>query len=61
MGAVLGVAVGLVIGFVAGWLIRDTQSRPLTPPGERFGIGVPEDWHRRQIGEGVDSGDPRAD
>ena len=48
MSAVLGLVVGLVIGFIVGWLIRDTQSRPLIAPGERFGVGVPEDWHRRQ-------------
>ena len=50
MGAVIGVLVGLVVGFIIGWLIRDTQSRPLRAPGERFGVGVPEEWHRRQQG-----------
>ena len=51
MGAVIGVGVGLVVGFIVGWLIRDAQSRPLTPPDESFGIGVPGDWHSRQRGD----------
>jgi gas vesicle protein len=55
MGAVIGVLVGLVIGFIAGWLVRDARSRPLTPPGERFGIGVPAEWHRRQTESASDS------
>jgi len=61
MGTVIGVVVGLVIGFVVGWLIRDTQSRPLTPPGERFGLGVPGEWHRRQMSEGTQSGERSTD
>jgi len=56
MGAVIGVLVGLVVGFIAGWLVRDARSRPLTPPGERFGIGVPAEWHRRQTERAPGSG-----
>jgi len=41
MFAIVTLAVGLVIGFVLGWLVRDAQSRPLIAPGEKFGIGVP--------------------
>jgi hypothetical protein len=48
MAAVIGVTVGLVLGFVMGWLVRDTQSRPLISADDEHGIGVPEDWYRRQ-------------
>ena len=54
MAAAIGVVVGLVLGFVAGWLVRDASSRPLLTNRE-FGIGVPAEWHRRQAeqpGEG---------
>ncbi len=46
MFAIVTLVVGLVIGFVAGWLVRDARSRPLIAPGEKFGIGVPS-----QIGD----------
>ena len=41
MFAIVTLVVGLVIGFVFGWLVRDASSRPLIAPGEKFGIGVP--------------------
>ena len=41
MNAILALAVGMVIGFVFGWLVRDSRARPLLAPGEKFGIGVP--------------------
>ena len=41
MNAIVVLAVGLVIGFVLGWLVRDARSRPLIAPGEKFGLGVP--------------------
>ncbi len=50
MGAILALVVGAVIGFIAGWLVRDTLSRPLIAPGDEFGLGVPGEWHRRQGG-----------
>lgn len=56
MGAIIGLVVGLVIGFIVGWLIRDSRSRPLVSPGERFGVGVPADWHRRHSGDRGDGG-----
>jgi hypothetical protein len=52
MGAVIGVGVGLVIGFIVGWLTRDVQSRPLTGAHDRLGIGVPGEWHRREAARG---------
>ena len=48
MAAVVGVIVGLVLGFVAGWLVRDAQSRPLISADDEHGLGVPENWYRRQ-------------
>ena len=53
--AIIGLVVGLVVGFIIGWLIRDMRERPLRAPGERFGMGVPGEWHRRQGGDGLDS------
>jgi NhaP-type Na+/H+ or K+/H+ antiporter len=41
MNMIVALAVGLVVGFVLGWLVRDARSRPLLAPGEKFGIGVP--------------------
>ena len=41
MNAIVVLAVGLVIGFVLGWLARDARGRVLIAPGEKFGIGVP--------------------
>ena len=48
MAVVTGVVVGLVLGFVAGWLIRDARSRPLLSDDDELGLGVPEEWRRRQ-------------
>ena len=48
MWAIVALGVGLVIGFIFGWLFRDMGSRPLVAPGERFGVGVPGEWVRRQ-------------
>ena len=49
MFAIVALAVGLVIGFVFGWLVRDAGSRPLIAPGEEFGVGVPSqsDEHKQ--------------
>ena len=33
--------VGLVVGYITGWLVRDESTRPLIAPGEAFGTGVP--------------------
>ena len=41
MNVMVALAVGLVVGFVFGWLVRDSGSRPLVASGEKFGIGVP--------------------
>ena len=51
MGVIVALLVGAVLGFVAGWLLRDASSRPLTRPGEQIGVGVPDDWYRRQRGD----------
>jgi hypothetical protein len=48
LAVVVALGVGLVIGFIAGWLVRDTGERPLTRPGARIGVGVPDEWYRRQ-------------
>ena len=54
VGLVVGVIVGLVLGFVGGWLVRDAQGRPLRGHGEPFGLGVSEEWHRRETGRSRD-------
>ena len=40
--AVVTLLVGLVVGFILGWLVRDEMSRPLLR--DDIGLGVPEDW-----------------
>ena len=50
MNTIIALAVGLVIGFVFGWLVRDARDRPLIAPGEEFGVGVPS-----RIGERKDA------
>lgn len=53
MWALVCLLVGLAIGFIAGWLVRDhlASGRRLIAPGERFGLGVPSHWHEEQSGE----------
>jgi len=48
MGTIVALVVGGVFGFVAGWLVRDAAGRPLTRAGEQIGVGVPDEWYRRQ-------------
>ena len=52
MAAFIGLVTGLVIGFIIGWLVRDARRRALLAPGDRFGVGVPADWERRQREDG---------
>jgi NhaP-type Na+/H+ or K+/H+ antiporter len=48
MNAIVALAVGLVIGFVLGWLVRDARNRPLIVAGEEFGLGVPTKIDERE-------------
>jgi hypothetical protein len=50
----VALGIGVVIGFIAGWLVRDAAERPLTRPGERIGVGVPHEWYQRQRAEAQD-------
>ena len=44
--AVVALLVGLALGFIFGWLVRDEMSRPLM--GDEVGIGVPGQWVERR-------------
>ena len=50
MWPIITLAVGLIIGFIVGWLVRDylTTDKRLLRPEDNFGLGVPGAWYRQQ-------------